>query len=66
MHLLEELMLYYQIDPTRISYLLHEAIELERLKLEIHRATKGNSIESHLTILEGGRFLALIDLRESE
>lgn len=56
----------YQITPKRIAYLIHEAIELEKLKLEVHRTAAGDSIESHITILEGNRFLALIDGLESE
>jgi hypothetical protein len=61
MKTIEELMYVHQITPSRISYLLQEGIELERLKLELLRITKENSVDSHLTILEGGRFRALID-----
>lgn len=51
----------HQITPERITYLLNEAIQLERLKLEICRATKSECIESHITILEGERLVSLLD-----
>lgn len=56
----------YQITPQRIAYLIQEALELEKLKLEFYRTANGNSIESHITILEGNRFLTLLGGPESE
>lgn len=61
MEIIKSAMSMYQITPQRIAYLIREALELERLKLEVHRSTSGDSIESHITILEGNRFLVLID-----
>lgn len=66
MQTIQSAMSIYQIAPQRIAYLIREALELERLKLEIHRSASGDSIESHITILEGNRFLALIDQQEFE
>lgn len=60
MQLLQQLTTH-QITPERISYLIREGIELERLKLEIQRATKSESVESHITILEGERLVSLLD-----
>lgn len=58
---LQQLMSTHQITPHRITYLIQEGIELERLKLEIHRAAKSESVESHITILEGERLVSLLD-----
>lgn len=66
MHAIKNAMSTYQIAPQRIAYLIRQGIEVEKIKLEVYRSTKGDSIESHITILEGGRFLALIDRQESE
>lgn len=66
MHPIKYTMSVYQITPHRIAYLIREALELESLKLEVHRATNGDSIESHITVLEGNRFLALLDGQEFE
>lgn len=60
MHDLRLLMSTYQINPSRITYLLQQAIELERLKLQVYRETENNAVESHITILEGDRLLTLI------
>lgn len=60
MRALHHLISTHQITPERITYLLNEAIELERLKLEIYRITKSESIEAHITILEGERLVSLL------
>lgn len=65
MRSIKSTMSIYQITPQRIAYLINEGLELEKLKLEIHRVSNGDSIESHITILEGNRFLALIGGLES-
>lgn len=63
---LQDLMLLYQIHPARIAYLLKQGIELERLKLQMYRVIEADCIDSHITILEGDRFRALIDTQEAE
>ena len=62
----QDLMSLHQIEPSRIAYLLQQGIELERLRLQMYRVIEANSVESHITILEGDRFLALIDPQEPE
>lgn len=49
-----------QINYQSINYLLEEAVELERLKLEVHRLTDIESVESHVKILEGERLITLL------
>ena len=42
------------------AYLIEEAKELERLKLDIHRLTGHGAVECHIRILEAERFLTLL------
>jgi hypothetical protein len=47
-----------QINPQFITSLLQEAIALEKLKLEIYRATNSDCIECHIKILQGEEFIS--------
>ena len=43
-----------------LTRLLNLGIEVERLNLEIYRCLKTNSVDSHVAILEGERFVYLL------
>jgi hypothetical protein len=47
-----------KINPQYINSLLEEAIALEKLKLEIYRATKSDCIECRIKILQGEEFIS--------
>lgn len=49
-----------ELKADAILHLLHQGIELERLKLEIHRCTNADSIESHIKIIHGEKFSSLL------
>lgn len=45
-------------QAAAIIYLIEQAIELEKLKLEVHRALQNSeSIDCHIRILQGGQFI---------
>lgn len=48
------------IQPEYICQLLNQGIEVERLRLQIHQVTETESIESHVRILQGERFMSLL------
>lgn len=48
-------------QAAAIIHLIEQATELEKLKLEVHRALKNaESIECHIRIMEGERFVSLL------
>lgn len=49
-----------ELQADVILHLLNQGIEVERLKLEIHRCTNAESIESHIKIIHGERFSSLL------
>lgn len=54
------LMEEHHIYPENIIHLLNEGIEIERLRLQVQKATNAESIESHIKIMEGERFISLL------
>jgi hypothetical protein len=54
----------HQLNYRSINELLQEAVELERLKLDVHRLTDGESIACHLKIIEGERLIALLTIAD--
>ena len=60
LHNLQTLLNHYDLEPSALFYLLEEGIEIERLKLEVQRCSSGDSIESHIRIIHGERFLMLL------
>lgn len=48
------------IPPETISYLLEQGIECERIRLQVQEATESDTLNSHIKLLQGERFLALL------
>lgn len=56
----QSLIAKHNISTESVTYLMQQGIELERLKLEVHRETKCDSVQSHIIILEGERLVSLL------
>lgn len=46
--------------PEYLAMIFEQGIEMERLKLQVQQSTKSESIESHVRIFHGERFLSVL------
>lgn len=50
----------HRLEAEKLGFLLQQGIEVERLRLQIEHCTESESIESHIKIIQGERFLSLL------
>lgn len=50
----------HRLEAEKLGFLLQQGIEVERLRLQVEHCTNSESIESHVKIMHGERFLSLL------